>query len=65
METGLRLLMRDGAVQIVFRPRLSGQHYAELASLVDGPSTKDELCESIRNWAKQHGLEVVVCDDAI
>src|SRR5438874_1526706 len=30
METGLQLLMRDGAVRVTFRPRLTAAQYIEL-----------------------------------
>jgi hypothetical protein len=64
METALQLLMRDGAVQIVFRPRLTPEQYAELASLIEGPETKAELCQAIERWAKKRGVEVLHCEDA-
>ena len=57
--------MRDGAVEVLFRPRLNAQHYAELATLIEQPTTKEELCETVRNWAKKHGLVVLLCEDAI
>ena len=64
METSLQLLMRDGAVQVMFRPRLTAEQYAELASLIEGPETKGELCEAINRWAKRRGIEVLLCEDA-
>jgi hypothetical protein len=64
METGLRLLMRDGALQIRFQPRLSAPQYAELASLIDRPSTKQELCDELEAFAERWGIQVI-CDDAI
>jgi hypothetical protein len=64
METGLRLLMRDGALELRFRPRLNPQQYAELAQLIERPSTKLELCAALEEWGKKQGLEVM-CDDAI
>jgi hypothetical protein len=58
MQTGLQLLMRDGAVEVVFRPRLTAEQYAELALLVLTPVTKAELCNAIEAFARQWGLEV-------
>jgi hypothetical protein len=65
METGLRLLMRDGAVQVIFRPRLTAEQYAELALLVLKPVTKAELCEAVEEFAKQWGVQLKTCEDAI
>ena len=62
METGLRLLMRDGALHVVFHPRLNAERYAELMQLVEQPTTKAELCEALEKWAKSRAIEVV-CDE--
>jgi hypothetical protein len=59
METGLRLLMRDGALHVTFRPRLSPEQYAELALLIERPTTKVELYSTLEYWAKKQGIEVV------
>jgi hypothetical protein len=64
METALQLLMRDGAVHVRFRPRLTAAQYADLASLIEGPDTKQALCQAVEEWAKKHGVLVVVCEDA-
>lgn len=57
METGLRLLMRDGAVHVVFQPRLTVEQYDELMRIVDRASSKDELREALelsaRLWEKE------------
>jgi hypothetical protein len=53
VETGLRLLMRDGALEVRFPPRLSAPQYAELALLIDHPSTKDELCNELEAFANR------------
>ena len=47
METGLQLLMRDGAVHIAFNPRLTADQYAELMTLVEAAVTKAELRDAI------------------
>jgi hypothetical protein len=62
METGLRLLMRDGALHVTFRPRFTAEQYAELALLIQHPATKAELCEALKKWAKSQDIEVV-CDE--
>jgi hypothetical protein len=49
METGLRLLMRDGAIRVAFHPRLDAQHYAEFLEMVERATTRQEL----RSWAKE------------
>jgi hypothetical protein len=64
METGLRLLMRDGALQIRFQPRLTAPQYAELALLIDRPSTKEELCNELEAFAQRWGIQVM-CDDVV
>jgi hypothetical protein len=57
METGLRLLMRDGAVRVVFHPRLNAAQYTELLELVDRLSTKRELKEAAGESARRWGVE--------
>jgi len=53
METGLKLLMRDGAVGVKFRPRLTGEEYTTLLVLVAETSTKDELRRELHRAAAQ------------
>jgi len=60
METGLRLLMRDGAIHVLFHPRLTSEQYAELMSVVEIPSTRDELRETLMALAKKWGSEVKI-----
>jgi hypothetical protein len=43
METGLRLLMRDGALRVAFHPRLDAVHYGEFLEIVERSTTKQEL----------------------
>lgn len=62
METGLRLLMRDGAVRVAFHPRLDAQHYAEFLEMVERATTRRELCDSAKEAAKRWGMEVE-CED--
>lgn len=58
METGLRLLMRDGALCVRFHPRLTADQYAELVRLVETPSTKAELRSAFEEFAKRWHCEV-------
>jgi hypothetical protein len=64
METGLKLLMRDGALQVRFLPRLTAPQYAELALPIDRPSTKEELCIELEAFADRWRIQVM-CDDAV
>ena len=64
METGLKLLTREGVVQVLFRPRLTAEQYAELAVIINNPDSKRAMCDAIEEWAKKHELQVM-CDDAI
>jgi len=58
METGLQLLMRDGALKVIFRPRLSADQYTELLRLVEIAATKDELRRQLGRAASQGGHAV-------
>ena len=58
METGLRLLMQDGAVQIVFHPRLTPEQYTELLRIADRAKTKDELRVALELSARLWGKDV-------
>ena len=62
METGLQLLMTDGAVQVTFRPCLSEEQYAAFLVLVEHITTKEELCAAGESFAARLGLEFA-CDD--
>jgi hypothetical protein len=55
METGLRLLMRDGAVHLAFHPRLTAEHYAELMRICEQATTKDELRREVEAAAQKWG----------
>jgi len=61
METGLQLLMRDGAVHVTFRPRLTPEQYAEFSRILEIASTRDELCKAGKEAAARWGLEFL-CD---
>jgi hypothetical protein len=58
METGLRLLMRDGAIHVLFHPRLTAEQYTELIQLVEQPTTKDELRSVLVEFAKRWRCQV-------
>lgn len=62
METALRLLMRDGAVCVQFRPRLTAEQYAELAVVIERPATKDELRQALGELAQRWGSELAIED---
>ena len=51
--------MRDGALHVTFRPRLTTEQYAELALLIERPATKAELAAALQDWAKRQRIEVV------
>ena len=58
METGLRLLMRDGAIYVRFHPRLTAEQYSVLVRLVETPSTKDELRSVLEAFAMRWRCDV-------
>jgi hypothetical protein len=58
METGLRLLMRDGAVLVLFRPKLTSEQYEELLMTVQEPKTIEELRTAIKTAASRWGNQV-------
>ena len=60
METGLQLLMRDGAVSVKFHPRLNADQYAELLKFVDHATTRAELRLAVEAAAKRWGVECQV-----
>ena len=55
METGLRLLIRDGAVRVAFHPRLSLQHSWSSWS---GPQRNWELRQAAEDSAKRWGMDL-------
>ena len=63
METGLQLLMRDGAARIAFQPRLTAEQYAELMSLAECCATRADLESAVKGaaqrWHKQAEFEAV------
>jgi hypothetical protein len=62
MEMDLRLLMRDGAIAVRFRPRLDLIQYAEFTRLVHEATTRDDLRKSVEAAAKRWGIECE-CED--
>jgi hypothetical protein len=54
--------MRDGAVNVTFRPRLSADQYAEFMAVLEQAPTKDELEIAGQKFADEQGLEFT-CDD--
>jgi len=58
METGLKLLMRDGAAHVVFHPRLSAVEYTDLLEREARATTKDELREEMQQAAEQWGKQL-------
>jgi hypothetical protein len=55
MQTALKLLMRDGAAQVTFQPKLSPLQYLNLLERVLKASTKDELRAEMQRAAVQWG----------
>jgi hypothetical protein len=58
METGLQLLMRDGALSVAFQPRLTAEQYAELLDRVNEATTKIELRRELKKLAKKWGSQL-------
>ena len=58
METGLQLLMRDGAVRVVFAPKLTTHQYTDLLRRVERATTKDELRREMVVAAEQWGRQL-------
>jgi hypothetical protein len=60
METGLQLLMRDGAVRVAFHPRLTADQYADLLHRVERATTKEELRREMEEAAKLWGSRLEI-----
>ena len=60
METGLQLLMRDGAMRVLFHPRLTAPQYAQLLKVVTASETKDQLSRAVHRLADEWGIEAEV-----
>ena len=60
METGLQLLMGDGAIHLSFRPRLDPAQYAELTRIVDDSITRDDLTKAVKAAADKWGVQCEV-----
>jgi hypothetical protein len=60
METGLKLLLRDGAIHVYFHPRLTAAQYSELTAIVESHTTVAELTAAIKEAAERWGVEVII-----
>jgi hypothetical protein len=60
METGLKLLLRDGAIHVYFHPRLTVAQYAELTELTEKFTTVKDLSAAIEEAGKRWGVEVII-----
>jgi hypothetical protein len=60
METGLKLLMRDGSLQVYFHPRLTAAQYAELMEIVEQHPTTEALTAALKDAAERWGVEVII-----
>ena len=58
METGLRLLMSDGTLHVLFHPKLSAEQYDELLQVVQAPRTKAELRKALEAVAGKWGVQM-------
>jgi hypothetical protein len=58
METALHLLKQDGAMRVVFRPKLTPDQFAELYRAVEQADTKEELRECLVALALSWGDQV-------
>ena len=57
METGLQLLMRDGAICLKFHPRLTVEQYPELMTIVENATTRAELCFAVEAAVEGWGVD--------
>lgn len=60
METGLRLLMRDGSIHVHFHPKLTPEHYAELFRATEQATTRLEMREAVVILANKWGSTVEI-----
>lgn len=60
METALRLLMRDGAVQVIFYPMLTPEQYAELVLATQQATTRGELHKAVKALGKKWNSRVEI-----
>jgi hypothetical protein len=64
VEIGLQLLMRDGAICLTFRPRLTAEQYDELMAMTEKATTRAELCffveRAVERWQIECQVEDVV-----
>jgi hypothetical protein len=64
METSLRLLMSDGALDMEFQPKLTAKQYAELLKASASPATRAELRITVAVLAKRWGSAVLFDDES-
>jgi hypothetical protein len=63
METGLKLLMRDGPVSLHFSPDLNDDQYGELLSIVQAFAVKGtvaDLRQDVESAAQRWGVTVTL-----
>jgi uncharacterized protein (DUF2126 family) len=60
MQTILQLLMRDGALRVCFKPKLSAEQYSEILASANRATTKAELTSEIEQLSKEWGLPATV-----
>ena len=58
MQTTLKLLAKDGIIQMSFTPQLSPQQYSTVMSMVRVASTRNDIREIVERWAVDEGLAV-------
>jgi len=62
METALRFLMRDGALYVSFKSRLTREQYTELDQVCKKAATKGELRTTVESLATLWGVKADVLD---
>jgi len=60
MDTRLRLLMRDGALDLRFRPKLIADQYEALLKASTLANTRDELRKAAKHLATDWRSEVEI-----
>jgi len=62
METRLQLLMRDGALEFAFRPKLGSEQYLALLEAAKQATTREELRRAVAQLAARWGNDAR-CDE--
>jgi hypothetical protein len=60
MNTSLRLLTREGAIEVNFAAVLTPEQYSRFFECVQTANTKAEMKDSIDQVAGEYGLSVVI-----